>query len=282
MIVAPQTIHALLGPNGAGKTTVLRMVAGLMAPTAGSVLVVGRRPTNRLVRGEIGWVPATDRSFYLRLSARQNLTFFARLYGLPSRSAAKRVDTWIERVGLEQSADRPVRQYSHGMIKRLIVARALMFDPEVLVVDEATHDLDPRGRDQIKRLVREAADNGAAVVWATQRLVELRGFADDVTVLEGGETRFSGSVVDLASQSGSHVYLVRLESEVDLGSVELSWGRLERVAGGGWRLEIHEGGSLSDAFAELTEIGIRIAHCTEETPDLERAFLRLTQGSFEV
>ncbi|MGH8925088.1 MAG: ABC transporter ATP-binding protein [Acidimicrobiia bacterium] len=273
----PGEIHALLGPNGAGKTTVLRMVAGLMTPSGGQMKVAHGNPSDRQIRGLIGWVPASDRSFYLRLSGRQNLTFFGQLYGMPRSMAQDLADRWTGYVGLEEAGTRPARLYSHGMIKRLLVARALMCDPKVLVIDEATHDLDPLGADQIRGLVRDAAERGATVMWATQRIGELPGFAHSVTVLDLGEVRFSGSVDDLAAQAGVKSYVVVLEGGGQADVVELPWGALTRVGDRDrWRLELMQGVSLTEVFSELATRGIIVMSCAEERPDVERGFLRLT------
>jgi ABC-2 type transport system ATP-binding protein len=276
----PHEIHAFLGPNGAGKTTVLRMAAGLMAPSAGEMRVAHGDPCDRLIRGGIGWVPASDRSFYLRLSGRQNLTFFGQLHGMARSDAQNRADKWIGAVSLGEAGLRPVRLYSHGMVKRLVLARALMCDPMVLVVDEATHDLDPLGADQIRRLVRDSATNGAVVLWATQRIAELPGFADSVTVLDEGEVRFSGSVDDLAAQAGSKSYMLRLDGTTEPDLLEFSWGRLDRLGQSDrWRLDMMQEVSLTEAFAELAARGMKVVSCSEERPDVERAFIRLTRSN---
>jgi ABC-2 type transport system ATP-binding protein len=270
-------IHALLGPNGAGKTTVLRMVAGLMTPSGGHLRVADGDPGDRGTRGRIGWAPASDRSFYLRLSGRQNLTFFGRLHGMTRPEAKDLAERWIASVGLEEAGSRPVRLYSHGMVKRLVVARALMCNPEVLVIDEATHDLDPLGADQIRDLVRNSAADGATVMWATQRIGELPGFAHSVTVLDQGEVRFSGSVDDLAAQAGTKSYLVAIEGGSSADLVELPWGTLSRLGmADRWRLELLQGVSLTEVFSELATRGMTVMSCAEERPDVERGFLRLT------
>src|SRR5438067_1843247 len=139
-------IHALLGPNGAGKTTLIRVLSGLLEPQEGHVVVAGfdGRRQARALRERIGLMPSGDRTLYLRISGRENLAFFGRLQGLGRRDAYSRADELLERVGLLEDGRRRVRTYSHGMQKRLSFARALLTEPEVLLIDEATHDLDPR------------------------------------------------------------------------------------------------------------------------------------------
>src|SRR5918996_1735685 len=208
-------IHALLGPNGAGKTTLLRILSGLLIPDSGDVHVLGVEVsrTPRALRQLIGLVPSGDRTFYLRLSGLENLTFFGRLHGLRRRDAVAQARRALTEVGLERAADSAVGVYSHGMQKRLSVARALLVEPAVFLVDEATHDLDPDGARRVRELIQHAAAaRGSAVVWATQRLDEIRGFADQVTLLGGGRVRFSGTVPELMALATPRSYLVRLRN----------------------------------------------------------------------
>ncbi len=174
-----------------------------MSPSSGSVRVLGQEVErrNREARGLVGLVPSGDRSFYLRISGLENLAFFGRLNGLRRRAAFERAAELLGHVGLADAAERPVGEYSHGMQKRLSVARALITDPAVLLVDEATHDLDPEGARRIRALIEDCANRGAAVVWATQRLDEIRGFAGSVTLLHEGRVRFAGSVPALLEHS---------------------------------------------------------------------------------
>ena len=196
-------IHALLGPNGAGKTTLLRTLAGLMRPTAGSVHVLGINAAGgpRKLRGRIGFVPSSDRSAYQRISGVENLAFFARLHGMRKREAFATARAVLADVGLADRADDPVNAWSHGMQQRLSIARALLTDPPVLLIDEATHDLDPASAATVRELVSKRAEAGAAVLWATQRLEELRGFAGEVTLVSAGVAAFNGTVEALAARA---------------------------------------------------------------------------------
>jgi ABC-2 type transport system ATP-binding protein len=288
MTIQAGRIHALLGPNGAGKTTLIRILAGLASPTEGSVSVLGDRAlTARELRDRVGFIPAGDRTFYLRLSGLENLAFFARLHGLRRRDAVARSRAVLEAVGLADAATRPVGGWSHGMQKRLSVARALLIEPDVLLVDEATHDLDPDGAQRIRMLVSGLASRGTAVLWATQRIEEIRGFADTVTLLAAGAVRFEGSVADLADRGASGRYVLRLAGAALHGDVGRA--RLQRVLGASAAvslplagsaehvvLEPHAGRSVGEAIAVLVEAGVAVLACRQERSEVEEAFLSLS------
>lgn len=276
------TIHALLGPNGAGKTTILRMLAGLTSPTGGTIRVLDGDPTSREIRARIGWIPSGDRSFYLRLTGRENLVFFARLYGMKLRTARERTDELLEKVGLAEAARKPARLYSHGMQKRLVIARGLLTDPPVLIVDEATHDLDPTSAKNVRALVTEASSSGAAVVWATQRLEEIRSFAHNVTVLGRGDVRFSGGVDELVKRALTRTYEIHLvNGSAPLPVIESNLVGLAELSAHPFysdRLLLHlgSGTALSDVFQGIERAGAKVHSCAEARSDIEEAFLHLT------
>jgi ABC-2 type transport system ATP-binding protein len=290
LTVAAGQIHALLGPNGAGKTTLLRVMTGLQDPTSGSVRIMGRetRSSPLELRRLVGLVPSGDRSFYLRISGLENLTFFGRLHGMRRREAVRRALETLEQVGLADSARMRVGTYSHGMQKRLSVARALLTDPQVLLVDEATHDLDPEGSRRIRELVRSIAHHGTAVIWTTQRVDEINGFVDAVTLLRRGRVQFAGTVPELLAHAAPRRYLVRLRNgALEPARVEsageAALGRLGDLAvaaagRGDFFLTLRDGTVLGDALASLTGAGIQVLACRAEESELESAFLRLTQG----
>jgi len=280
-------IHALLGPNGAGKTTLIRILAGLLSPTSGEVRVLGGASTrSRGHRQSIGLVPSGDRSFYLRISGLENLAFFARLHGYGRKQAIARSQELLERVGLTEAAKLRVGLYSHGMQKRLSVARALLTDPAVLLVDEATHDLDPVGAESVRELVRESAGRGTAVLWATQRLDEIRGLAETVTLLAEGRTRFDGATVDLMAHAAPRRHVVHLRNGTPDGRVlrqatEQALGSLAEVsvvAGSDhFVLALSDGVVLGDALAAIMARDIQVLSCRQERSEIEEAFLLLTR-----
>jgi ABC-2 type transport system ATP-binding protein len=286
LAVRPGEVVALLGPNGAGKTTVLRLAAGLLVPVEGEVRVLGGDPTEEAVRAGIGWIPAGERSFYLRLSAVENLVFFARLQGIGRREARRRAEAVLEVVGLAGRGRDRVRTFSQGMQRRLSVARGLLHDPAVLLVDEATHDLDPEGAEQVRAVVRAAADSGAAVLWATQRIEEVRDFADWVVLLAGGRTRFSGSVSELLAHADRRRYVLRLAGHDGPGRIErlrAALGPMGTVVpdGADGTVVVHLGRDavLGRAIAALAAAGVDVVACHEQRSEVEEAFRHIVEGA---
>jgi ABC-type multidrug transport system ATPase subunit len=283
-------IHGLLGPNGAGKTTLMRILTGLVEADAGEVSIAGCDPAQntRALRTRIGLVPSGDRSLYLRLSGLENLLFFARLQGLRRRAALLRAAKAIEAVGLTDAARTPVGVYSHGMQKRLSVARGLLTDPVVLLVDEATHDLDPEAAENIRSLVQELAAGGTAILWTTQRVDEVRGFADGVTLLAQGRVRFAGTVPELMAHALPRRYLVHLRirdtqeppAAGALRSALEGLGSITATADGGLDhhlLALRDDVLLGDALARIGDAGYELLGCRDERSEVEEAFLTLTR-----
>jgi ABC-2 type transport system ATP-binding protein len=272
-------IHALLGPNGAGKTTLIRILAGLVDPDAGDVSVAG----------PVGLIPSGDRSFYLRLSGLENLLFFARLQGLRPRAARERARELLGDVGLDHASRLPVGRYSHGMQKRLSVARALVRDPAVLLVDEATHDLDPEGAQAVRALIADVAAAGAAVLWATQRIEEIRGHAQTVTLLQEGLVRFSGSVAELGEMGIGSRYVLRI-ADSDRGwppSLEDVRGAVHTLAtvdpfpgmSDQFTMTPRARFSLGNVIVALADSGLEVLSCRPEVAELEQAFIAVTGGA---
>ena len=292
--VAPREIRALLGPNGAGKTTLLRILTGLVFPTSGEVRVMGLDPTqaDRRLRQVVGLVPSGDRSFYLRISGLENLVFFARLHGFKRRAALARAREVLDQVGLLEAAGMRVGTYSHGMQKRLSIARALLTDPTVLLIDEATHDLDPEGAERVRSLVRDRADGGKAVLWATQRLDEIRGFANTVTLLSRGTVVFDGTVPELLMRATTNRFILTLGPSAGAPATVSSLaeralagrGSLQVIAGSEavhYLLTLSDGIVLGDALATLASAGIEILGCQSERSEVEQAFMALIDSSHD-
>lgn len=222
-------ILGLVGPNGAGKSTLIRIIAGLLDPDEGSVQIGGIDPSvdPRGASRLLGLVLADDRSLYWRLTGRQNLEFHGALYGLDRVAARQRADELLERVGLA-SRDRKVFGYSTGMRASLAIARALVHDPAVVVLDEPTRSLDPITARRTCDLLRSLADQGRTVVVSSHRLEELERTADDVVVIMDGQVAFSGTIDGLRSSGRSvAVELERMLESDDRPDPDPDWTELD-------------------------------------------------------
>jgi len=193
MAIQAGEIVGLIGQNGAGKTTLLKVIAGLILPNAGQVMVAGVRAGTREARAAIGLVTADERSFYWRLSGRENLRFFAALHGLQGDRFEQRLRALSEGLGLKQVLDPPVRTLSSGNRGRLALARGLLHEPSVLLLDEVARSLDPGAAAKLRRLLREiVAQTGLAALYATHDLYEVERLCDRVILLEEGGVRAEG------------------------------------------------------------------------------------------
>ncbi len=181
-------VLVLLGPNGSGKTTALKLISTMLIPDVGSVTVCGSDTLRDgdTVRCKVGFAMAHERTFFPRLTARENLDFFATLENVPKTERAKRVDEKLERAGLTAAADTLVMKFSTGMYQRLGVARALLKNPEVLLLDEPTRSLDPGSALQFWDFVRELPVTRTTVILATHNFQEAATVGDHVAILQRG------------------------------------------------------------------------------------------------
>ncbi|WP_084106637.1 ABC transporter ATP-binding protein [Demequina sp. NBRC 110056] len=182
-------VTALIGPNGCGKTTLMLMLSGLLRPDAGEIAIAGHDPRTdaAAVRAEIGWMPDQLGSWD-NLTCLQTLTLMGEAYRIPRATARARGMALLHRVHLEEFADRPARVLSRGQKQRLSLARALVHDPAVLLLDEPANGLDPRSRVELRDLVREFAAEGRAVLVSSHVLAELDEMVDDAVFMSKGRT----------------------------------------------------------------------------------------------
>ena len=197
-IQAGQAI-AVFGPNGAGKSTMLRLFAGLMAPTGGRLRTFGVAGPDPAVRRRIGLV-AHQSFLYPDLTARENLVFYARMFGLSD--VEERVRVWLDRVALADAAARPVRLFSRGMEQRLALARALIHEPDLVILDEPWTGLDAASSDWLADLLRELRDRGRTIVVATHDFQRGLDLATRVLIVHRGRVAWDGAVSTAASLEG--------------------------------------------------------------------------------
>ena len=199
--VSGGTVQVVLGPNGSGKTTLLKLISTMLLPDSGSVFVGGfdTRRHEKEVRERLGFAVASERSFFARLTARENLEFFAAFDEVPRRERVCRVLDLLNTVGLLEHAEKLVMNFSSGMYQRLGIARALLKHPSVVLMDEPSRSLDPGSATQLWELIRELAERGATVLVASHNFHETVTVADKVAVLCQGWLRGECRAAEISS-----------------------------------------------------------------------------------
>lgn len=265
-------ITGFLGPNGAGKTTTLRMIAGLIRPSAGTSRLLGERvPGPALL--QCGTM-IEEPSFYPYMSGRRNLQHAATLHG---GVAPERIDEVLAFVHMEQAADKKVAAYSQGMRQRLGLARALLWKPRVLLLDEPTNGLDPVGIAEIRESLRTIAAEGVTILISSHILAEIEKLVEQVLVIERGRMLFDGPLRELVRQIREATVPYRLKGP-DPDALEAALRarglEVERLAEGWIRTEIvHDGGS--ELLHGLISDGVAVSEAMQEQESLEHAYLRL-------
>lgn len=287
LVVRAGEIYGFLGPNGAGKTTTLRMLATLLPPSGGDATVAGcdlRREPDQ-VRRRIGWVGQTGGTDP-RLSARQELIFQARLYGIPASAAAERAAQLLETVELEEAADRVTGSYSGGQKRRLDIALGLVHGPRLLFLDEPTTGLDPQSRARLWQEVRKLRDGGVTVFLTTHYLEEADALCDRIAIIDHGRIVAEGTPADLKRQIGNDVISLRLASadgQVDAARelfLSQSFVREVDAEHSQLRLYVDEGERAVPLVLRLLDgAGIGLETIAMSRPSLDDVFLRQTGHS---
>jgi ABC-2 type transport system ATP-binding protein len=201
-------VLGLLGPNGAGKSTTMMMLAGLLTPTSGDVLLDGRKfdGRNHDLRRMLGVVPQ-EYAIYQELNAIDNLLFFGKLYGLRGKALKDRCDEVLEQIGLVESARRPSGDYSGGMKRRLNFGVALMHKPSILILDEPTVGVDPQSRSHLLDCVRRQASEGVGIVYASHYMEEIQSICHRVAIVDHGQVLVDDTIPNLLGGTASDLYL---------------------------------------------------------------------------
>ncbi|GAA2468027.1 daunorubicin resistance protein DrrA family ABC transporter ATP-binding protein [Streptomyces macrosporus] len=283
LAVPEGTVCALLGRNGAGKTTAVRVLTTLTVPDSGTARVAGHDVVREAaaVRRAIA-VTGQDTSVDDDLSGRENLHLFARLLRLRTAAARERADALLDRFGLADAADRPVRTWSGGMRRRLDLATSLLVPPEVLFLDEPTTGLDPHSRNHIWDAVRALADDGTTVLLTTQYLEEADRLADEVVLVDGGRVGVRGTPAELKARIGSRAEVVVAEESalpaaaVVLGPLTGSAPALDRERLAVGAVTVDPTLTLPRLVRELDAAGVPLVDATLRPPTLDEVFLRLT------
>ncbi|MCD5346547.1 ABC transporter ATP-binding protein [Agromyces sp. H3Y2-19a] len=277
--VAQGSVAGLIGPNGAGKTTLLLMLATLLVPDSGSIRVAGYDPVTEphQVRRRMGWMPDALGS-WPSLDVRTALTTSGRMYGMEFDEASRRADELIGLVGLTPLADQPTRVLSRGQKQRLSLARALVHDPEVLLLDEPASGLDPAARTELRELVRRLAHEGKTVIVSSHVLAELEEMADTAVYLAAGET----AAPDEVARAGrtARDWRVRSLDPDRLAAVlgAAGYGEVSVVDRFGAVVPFASEADAAQMLAHLVGSGVPISSFAPAVGDLEHVFHDLNRS----
>lgn len=198
-------IMGFLGTNGAGKTTTIKMLIGLLKPSAGRVALFGDGdPSDPAVRAKIGYMPEIA-YYYPYLNARELLSFYGGICGMDAKTVKARTDELLEAVDLKDAAKRPLKTYSKGMLQRAGIAQALLNDPELLILDEPFTGLDPLARIHFRELMRSLKEKGKSIFFSSHELGETELLCDRVAIMKKGRCVYQGPVTDLAGDGESNL-----------------------------------------------------------------------------
>ena len=286
-------VTALLGPNGAGKTTLINIICGLTHADTGSVSVAGIPVPARTLEAQkkVGYVNTNDRSFFWRLTGRQNMEFFASLQGLTHRISRARTQEMLDRFGLSAQADQMFYTYSAGMKKRLGLGRAFMHDPEVILMDEATNGLDAQATEDLLDLVRnEIRSAGKSVLWSTHRAEEVEKICDRVIVLGDGQIRFDGSIEkfrQLCRKQAGFMVEIKLPDHAQqavLALVESQGGQLIKSELSNYQevTGIRDEKSLAYLLKAIIDKGATVRKVDHLAEPLHEVFIKLTTNQVEI
>jgi ABC-2 type transport system ATP-binding protein len=277
------TVFGFLGPNGAGKTTTVRLILGLLAPTAGTVQVLGLDPlrNGEAVRSQCG-VVLDQAGLYERLTASENLWLAGRIAQIPAAELRRRIDESLRRVGLWDRRQDRAGTFSKGMRQKLAIARALLTEPRLLVLDEPTSGLDPENIVLVRELLMSLAEEGSRTIFlCTHLLDEAERLCDQVAIIQGGRIQAQGRVDELGGRTGA-VVRVRV-TRMEAGRVpRLHWPagvQVDPGEDGEWRIYLSHEEDVEDVVRVLVEAGAGVRAVIPEKESLEAKYLRIVGGN---
>jgi len=280
--VARGEVFGLLGPNGAGKTTTISMLTGLLEPTSGSITVDGldvEKHTTE-VKAKLGLVPQ-ELALYPTLSARQNLLFFGRIYGLKGKDLQRRVDEVLEMIGLTERANDAIEEYSGGMKRRVNIGAGLLHKPDVLFLDEPTVGVDPQSRNAIFESVEALNRGGMSVIYTTHYMEEAQRLCHRVAIVDTGELIALDTPTALIRSLGGGIIVIGLAEgypeEIVDQVAQLPMVKAATQTDGELKVETHRLQEALMGILDITnQLDIRITSLELLEPNLESVFLHLT------
>lgn len=284
-------IYGFVGPNGAGKTSTIRIICTLLEPSSGEVIVAGHsiHKNPRGVRKAIGYMPDFF-GVYNDMQVWEYLDFFGACYGIEANARARLIDDLLELVDLSHRKNDMVDKLSRGMKQRLSLARTLIHDPQVLILDEPASGLDPRARVEIRELMLELARLGKTIFFSTHILADVAEICTRVGIIESGQMVATGGIEELQQMVMPHrqVKITVLNGAQQAEAFLKNFPGVSSVVnltpnanGGRTRFEfefVGEEAALSELLAHLINAQVQIIHFSEEQRDLEEVFMRVTKG----
>ncbi|MGH7371802.1 MAG: ABC transporter ATP-binding protein [Candidatus Methylomirabilales bacterium] len=215
-------VFGYLGPNGAGKTTTLKLLMGLIYPTAGRASILGRDVQDVAVKAQVGFLPENP-YFYDYLTGREFLHFYGQLFGLSYRDRRQRIDELLHAVGLSKAAELQLRKYSKGMLQRIGLAQALINDPQVIVLDEPTSGLDPVGRKEVRDLILDLKGRGKSIFFSTHIVPDVEMICDRVGIIVAGRLVRVGTLEELLGSEVEGIEITASGFDEAVGSQIAQW-----------------------------------------------------------
>jgi len=283
--VADRSIHGFVGPNGAGKTTTLKVLATLLRPQQGTASAFGHDIVRdrKLIRRRIGYMP-DHFSLYRQMTVFECLDFFAAAYGMDVAKRNSVIEDILELTDIKVRKDHIIKSLSRGMLQRLSLARALVHDPDLLLLDEPASGLDPRARVELMEILKELSRMGKTVFISSHILGELADLCDSVTIIDRGVVRYTGPMADLLAQRGpvsGYVLTLQAEHPPAGEALKVLDGVLEVTKLEGrpsYRITFNpEQADTNAILAAVMESGGRLASFSEDARQLSHAFMELTE-----
>ncbi len=281
------SLFGLVGPNGAGKTTAIKIIAGLLVPDSGEVRIAGMstRNSREKVQELIGYVP-DSLGIYDNLTVWEYMEFFAAAYGIEGLSGRKRCENLLGQVGLEDKLEYHVDSLSRGMQQRLCLARALIHDPQLLIMDEPTSGLDPRTRFEFKEMMRELHDAGKTLLVSSHILSELSQMCTDIGIMEGGKMLLSGAMEDIMAriESSNPIRITVMDGVRDAMMIMKRNPGVKTISVSGRQFLLNFEGSREDEAALLEQLisaDIPVREFVREPGSLETYFMQITDHTEE-
>ena len=273
--VEPGEIFGLIGPNGAGKTTTIKMLTGLIRPTSGSMKIMGFEGFDRRCSRRLGYLPEIS-YYYESLTAFEILDFYAKLYGI-SEDRQKKVDYWLERVGMTYARNKRLGQFSKGMVQRIGLAQALIGDPSLVILDEPQSGLDPIGRRDVADIIRECQQQGKTVFFSSHILPDVERLCDRVGVIRQGKMEVIGTLHELMSKE-RHIeiglrgtirpeFVEKLKKSSDI-VCQVKENSLNIA------LNPKNANDINDILLQAISEGLNVEHVVERGQDLEALFTK--------